>query len=536
MDKKIDWYKRAVVYQIYPLSFMDSNGDGIGDLQGIISKLDYIKDLGIDVIWLSPVYESPMQDNGYDISNYQAINPMFGSMLDMIELIRMTHQKGMRIIMDLVINHTSNQHEWFKKAVNESHSLYRDYYIWSDKPTNVDSIFGGSAWTYDPITKQYYFHLFAEQQPDLNWHNPQLRQEIYTMINDWLDLGIDGFRLDVIDLIGKDVYRQQFADGPYLDQYLKELYETCFQGKDIMTVGETPGISIKRASEITDANDPKLNMVFQFSHIGLDEMPGQGKWAIKPVNLVEMKDVFINAQKTFHQQGWQALFLSNHDQPRVVSRYGNIAYRQESAKMLATLIYGMQGTPFIYQGEEIGMTGVDYPIADYQDIETLQIFDILTAKGWSATKIMEAIHKKSRDNSRTPLQWDDTHQAGFSTGRPWLKVNPNYHTVNVKTDIENPHGVYQYYQKLLKLRKQNDTFLLGTFDIYQKDNKQVFSYFRKYRNQQFLIVCSWADSTIEFELPTTKYHLLLSNYETVKTYHHTMVCPPYFACVMRIED
>jgi oligo-1,6-glucosidase/glucan 1,6-alpha-glucosidase len=535
MDEKIKWFKNSVVYQIYPLSFKDSNADGIGDIKGIMSKLDYLKELGVDVIWLSPVYQSPMRDNGYDISNYSKINPIFGCLEDLKELVDKVHEKQMRIIMDLVINHTSDEHEWFKRSVLGD-PKYKDYYIWREKPTDVNSIFGGSAWTYHKDANAYYFHLFADSQPDLNWHNQNMREEVYDMINTWLDLGIDGFRLDVIDLIGKDIDQMVFADGPHLETYLKELYETCFKGRDIMTVGETPGLSINRASQLTENEHSGLDMVFQFAHIGLDEIPKKGKWALKQLSLLELKDTFSNVQHTFFKQGWNALFLANHDQPRALSRYGSLKYPKHSAMMLATLIYGMQGTPFVYQGEEIGMTGIKYDdINKYRDIETLQIYDILLKQGVNKKDIMASIHAKGRDNSRTPLQWDDSDYAGFSTVRPWLDVNPNYESLNVLRDQLSEHSVYQYFKNLLKIRKQFEIFTYGDFEIYQYENENHFSYYRTYNNQKFMIICSFSEHDLEFEIPHQSVEVLLTNYKEFSFKRH-MVLPPYFTCILKIGD
>lgn len=537
MEKKIAWWKNAIVYQIYPLSFQDSNGDGIGDIKGIISRLDYLKNLGVDVIWLSPIYQSPMDDNGYDISDYLKINPPFGSMDDMKELIHQIHQRKMRIIMDLVINHTSDVHEWFLESRKSKDNPYRDYYIWKDQHTPIDSVFGGSAWTFDPITEQYYFHLFSKRQPDLNWRNPKLRSHIYQIVNTWLDMGIDGFRLDVIDLIGKDVDQFQLSDGPYLNAYLKELHDTCFKGRDIMTVGEMPGLSIERAVEITSGDTPLLSMIFQFAHIGLDEVPGQGKWALKKLDLVEFKKVFEKLQHRLYQSGWNSLFLSNHDQPRVVSRYGSEVYRVESAKMLATVIYGMQGTPYIYQGEEIGMTGVKFPsIDDYQDIETKNIYHILRDKGWSEEDIMTSIYSKSRDNSRTPFQWNDEENAGFSSGKPWLKVNPNYQKINAKNDLNNQDGVFRYYQDLLKLRKNNDIFYSGKFDLINPNHPKIFVYKRYTDQQTLLVIGSFSQNEETIDLTKFKVKkMLITNNDKVKLESMTKL-PPYYAAIYEIGD
>lgn len=535
MEKKIKWFNEAVVYQIYPLSFKDSNNDGIGDINGITSKLSYIKSLGVDVIWLSPVYQSPMKDNGYDISHYQKVNAIFGNLEDLKKLIHKTHEYDMKIIMDLVINHTSNQHEWFKKSQIRD-LQYSDYYIWRDQPTDVTSIFGGSAWTYCEERKQYYFHLFAKEQPDLNWNHAGLRNEIYKMINKWLEMGIDGFRLDVIDLIGKDVDKKVFADGPYLETYLKELHTSCFDGKDVMTVGEMPGITIERASALTDENKPYLNMVFQFSHIGLDEIKGQGKWALKDLDLLELKQTFNHVQQTFNKKGWNALFLSNHDQPRILFRYGSIKYPQQSAKMLATMIYGMQGTPFIYQGEEIGMTGVAFKdIEQYRDIETKQIFEILSKKGYKQKDIMRSIHKKSRDNSRTPFQWDDSVYAGFSKHQPWIEVNENYKTINAKNSIDDRHSVYHYYKKLFQIRKSYKVFTYGDFKIFELENPNHFSYYRQYRDEVILIICSFSEKPQRFNLKHKNFEIMISNDDQID-FNHTNIIPPFYTGILRIGD
>ena len=526
------WWKRAVVYQIYPLSFKDSNGDGIGDIPGIISKLDYLKELGVDVLWLSPVYLSPMDDNGYDIADYYSIDPIFGTIEDMKQLLHETHQRHMKLIMDLVINHTSDEHVWFKESRRDVDSPFRNYYLWRKEPTSVESIFGGPAWTLDPMTNMYYFHLFSKRQPDLNWQHQPLRQAIYKMVNWWLDLGIDGFRLDVIDLIGKDIDKMQFSDGPYLNTYLSELYEACFKGRDIMTVGEMPGLSIERAREITRGDHPLLNMVFQFAHVGLDEVPGQGKWALKSLDLIEMKHTFEKLQHTMHHGGWNSLFLSNHDQPRVVTRYGHEHYRRASAKMLATILYGMQGTPYIYQGEEIGMTGIKMSIDDYRDLETKQIYTILKQKGWNEDDIMRSIYAKSRDNSRTPFQWNDELYAGFSTHEPWLKVNPNYRSVNAVMEKSDVDGVFGYYQQLIQLRKENPIFDKGDFQLIFEDHPKLFAYKRTYQGQSLYVIGSFSDQPLTIDL--SQYGLtemLLTNDDTVKLAPQ-MIIPPYFAAII----
>lgn len=537
MEKDIKWWKNAIVYQIYPLSFQDSNGDGIGDLNGIRSRLAYLKDLGVDVIWLSPVYKSPMDDNGYDIADYLAIDPMFGQMDDMKKLISDVHRHGMRLIMDLVVNHTSDEHAWFKASKSSKDNPKRDYYIWRDQPSDIGSVFGGPAWTFDETTKQYYFHLFSKRQPDLNWQNETLRQDIYQMINTWLDMGIDGFRLDVIDLIGKDVDNRMLSDGPYLSTYLKEMYDTCFKHRDIMTVGEMPGLSIERARDITSGEEPLLSMIFQFAHVGLDEVPGQGKWVLKELDLNEFKQTFEKLQHVMYQKGWNSLFLSNHDQPRVVTRYGSEMYRKASAKMLATILYGMQGTPYVYQGEEIGMTGVKFEsIDDYRDIETKQIYEILKKQGWDEEKIMTSIYAKSRDNSRTPFQWNNEEHAGFSETNPWLKVNPNYPLINADHDMKDPDGVYPYYQQLFKLRKQEPIFLEGDFQLIYQDHPKVFAYMRDTKEKRILVIGSFSDQPIIMDL--SSYHLkkiLITNDHNVSLAEQ-MTLSPYYTAIIEIGD
>ena len=537
MEKYIKWWKNAIVYQIYPLSFQDSNGDGIGDLNGIRSRLSYLKNLGVDVIWLSPVYKSPMDDNGYDIADYLAIDPMFGHMDDMKKLISDVHRHGMRLIMDLVINHTSDEHAWFKASKSSKDHPKRDYYIWRDQPSDIGSVFGGPAWTFDETTKQYYFHLFSKRQPDLNWQNEALRQDIYQMINTWLDMGIDGFRLDVIDLIGKDVDSRMLSDGPYLSTYLKEMYDTCFKHRDIMTVGEMPGLSIERARDITSGEEPLLSMIFQFAHVGLDEVPGQGKWVLKELDLNEFKQTFEKLQHVMYQKGWNSLFLSNHDQPRVVTRYGSETYRKASAKMLATILYGMQGTPYVYQGEEIGMTGVKFEsIDDYRDIETKQIYQILKDQGWDEKKIMRSIYAKSRDNSRTPFQWNDHKNAGFSDANPWLKVNPNYQSVNADHDMKDPDGVYPYYQQLFKLRKQEPIFLEGDFQLIYQDHPKVFAYIRNTKEKRILVIGSFSDQPMFMDL--SGYHLkkiMITNDHNVLLAKQ-MTLSPYYTAIIEIGD
>jgi oligo-1,6-glucosidase len=536
MEKKIEWWKNAIVYQIYPLSFKDSNHDGIGDLNGINSKLDYIKNLGIDVIWLSPVYQSPMDDNGYDISDYKRINPIFGTMEDMENLVSNIHKNGMKIIMDLVVNHTSDEHQWFIEAKKSKDNPYRDYYIWRDQPNQIQSVFSGPAWTYDEATKQYYFHLFSNKQPDLNWHNPKLRLEIYQMINEWLDKGIDGFRLDVIDLIGKDIDSMSLSDGPYLNQYLQEMHDHCFKNRDILTVGEMPGLSIERASEITNQKNPLLSMIFQFSHISLDEIPGQGKWALKKLDLVEFKNVFNKLQQTLFEKGWNSLFLTNHDQPRAVSRFGNLSFRKKSSKMLATVLYGMQGTPYVFQGEEIGMTGVQFELSQYKDIETLNMYRDHLQKGYKHDDIMTSIYAKGRDNSRTPFQWDDTQNAGFSDVQPWIDINPNYKELNAKKDLAEKDSIYNYFKELFTIRKKYRIFDQGTFELIYPSHHELFIYLRKTKNESILVIGSFSENRIEIDLSEySQYQCLITN-ETPIDLKQTVIPPYYCAIYYKKED
>lgn len=515
MEKNFKWWKKSLIYQIYPLSFKDSNDDGIGDLKGIISKLDYLKELGVDVLWLSPIYESPMIDNGYDIKDYYKINPIFGNLDDFKLLLKESHIRGMKLIMDLVLNHTSDQHEWFLKAQNDKTSKEYNYYIWNDKKDpEIDSIFSGSAWEYNLKTKSYYFHLFAKNQPDLNWENPELRKEIYKIVNYWLDLGVDGFRLDVIDLIGKDVFNNKLSNGPYLEKHLNELYLNCFKGKDIMTVGEMGGISINDAKNITNNPNLGLNMAFQFSHMAIDEISGKRKWFYQKPDFLKLKDLFIENDENFKNSGWNALFLSNHDQPRLVSRFGNDKkYLIQSSKMLFTLYYLQKGTPFIYQGEEIGMTGIKFKdINDYKDIETLNWYDEATSLGLKKSFIKKSIYKKGRDNSRTPFQWSSKKYGGFSNSKPWININPNYKKINAHNNIFKNDSIYHYVKQLFKIRNNNEIFINGDLKFIDKNNPKSFIYTREYQDDEILVVNNVTNKNIIIDLDIYKdYNLLLAN-------------------------
>lgn len=478
------WYESSTVYQIYPMSFKDTTGNGIGDIKGIIEKLPYLESLGVDILWLSPLYVSPMDDNGYDIEDYEAINPLFGTMDDFKMLLHQAHARKMKIIMDLVINHTSDEHVYFKQARLAKNNPYHDYYIWRDPvnggpPNDQQSVFSGPAWTFDERTQQYYFHLFSTRQPDLNWDNPKLKAALYAMINRWLDLGIDGFRLDVIDLIGKDVDAKRLGCGPYLDERLNELYERCFKDKGLFIVGETPTFGIEEANRFTALKRPILDMVFHFQHVGLDERPGEGKWALKPLDPEALKTVLFKWQLGLQEDGWNSLYWSNHDQPRAVSRFGcESTYREQSAKMLAGVLHGMRGTPFIYQGEELGLTNSKMTnLEDYRDLETLNVYKELKSKGWDEATIMEAIKAKSRDNVRTPMPWSSQPYSGFSTVKPWLKTHPKYQEINVEEALSDTQSVWYFYRDLIALRKKEAALARGRFEVLSSA-PQVIAYTR----------------------------------------------------------
>ncbi len=517
------WWKNAVIYQIYPRSFQDSNGDGIGDLAGIIQRLDYLETLGIDAIWLSPVYRSPQDDNGYDISDYCDIDPMFGTLADMENLIQAAKEHHIRIIMDLVLNHSSDEHRWFREAKKSRDNPYHNYYVWRDgtegtPPNGMKATFGGSAWTWVPEVGQYYFHQFSVKQPDLNWDNPTLRQELYKAIRFWMDKGVGGFRLDVIDQIAKDPDLEITANGPMLHAYIRELNANTFGGTDLVTVGEAWGATVQNAPIYSDPRGKEFSMVFQFEHIGLDQIPGKEKWDLAPLELSALKEVLTKWQVGLHGKGWNSLFWNNHDLPRIVSRWGNDStYRVESAKMLATLLHGMQGTPYIYQGEELGMTNVAFSsIADYRDIETLNMYRDRTKAGYTEADILRSLHAKSRDNARTPMQWDTTAHAGFTGGTPWLQVNPNYTAINAADELEDAGSVFHYYQTLIHLRKQYPIFSDGNFTLLFAEHPALFAYQRRMGGQIMTVLCNfYAD---EFTLPAAEIGalpldmLLLSNY------------------------
>ncbi|MCX7709670.1 MAG: alpha-glucosidase [Clostridia bacterium] len=535
MERK--WWKEGVVYQIYPRSFMDSNGDGIGDLRGIISKLPYLKELGVDIIWLCPVYKSPNDDNGYDISDYKDIMDEFGTMKDWEELLDEMHHLGMKLIMDLVINHTSDEHPWFLESRSSKDSAYRDYYIWrkgsKDKePNNWLGCFGGSAWEYDNATGEYYLHLFTKRQPDLNWDNPKLRGEIYDMVRWWLDKGIDGFRLDAINCISKGPETLEelpqdsierwgglhFMDKPLVHHFLHEMNERVLSEYDIMTVGETPGVTPEDGILYTAEERKELSMIFQFELMDLDVGP-KGKWDIVPWSLDDMKASITKWQLGLQEKGWNSLYLNNHDQPRMVSRFGNdTTYRKESAKLLATLIHTLQGTPYVYQGEEIGMTNVAFEsIEQYRDIETLNYYHYgIHEKGLDPKDVMRAIHIKSRDNARTPMQWDCSRNAGFTSGTPWMDVNPNYTEINAKNEIHDPDSIFNYYKKLIGMRKALPVVVYGKFELIEQCKSPLFVYTRSLENQKLLVALNFSEDKRQLKLPEDilleSYSLILCNY------------------------
>ena len=532
MKKK--WWHDAVIYQIYPKSFLDSNGDGIGDLKGIISKLDYLEKLGITAIWLSPVYQSPMDDNGYDISDYEAIASIFGTMEDMETLIAEGQKRGIKMIMDLVVNHTSDEHAWFIEAKENPNSPERDYYIWRDQPNDLLSTFSGSAWEFDPASQQYYLHFFSKKQPDLNWENETLRQKIYDMMNFWIDKGIGGFRMDVIDMIGKIPDQKIVANGPMLHPYLKEMNRATFGDKDLLTVGETWGATPEIAKQYSGPDNEELSMVFQFEHIGLLFQEGQPKWHYaKKLNVPKLKEIFNKWQTELGMdEGWNSLFWNNHDLPRIVSSWGDDqVYRVKSAKALAILLHLMRGTPYIYQGEEIGMTNYPFKSLDeIEDIESINYAKESLEKGVELDTIMDQIRHIGRDNARTPMQWSKQPQAGFTTGHPWLAVNPNYQEINVEAALADPSSIFYTYQQLVALRKEQDWLISADFELVDTTD-QVFAYQRVDGNQRYLIVVNLSSQVQSFELEQDYQEVLISN-TNVEQVKQTKVMEPWDAfCV-----
>lgn len=559
MDKK--WWKESVVYQIYPRSFCDSNGDGIGDIKGITSKMDYLKELGIDVIWLSPVYQSPNDDNGYDISDYQAIMEEFGTMEDFREMLAAAHERGIKLVMDLVVNHTSDEHRWFVESRKSVDNPYRDYYIWRPakngrEPNNWGSCFSGSAWEYDPETEMYYLHLFSRKQPDLNWDNPMVRNEVYQMMNWWLDQGVDGFRMDVISLISKKpelpdgvpgingyASFNEPANGPHVHEYLQEMRERVLNRADTITVGECSGVTLEEAKKYASSDGKELNMVFQFEHMDVDA-DGTNKWSDKKMDLRDLKEVLTRWQKGLENIAWNSLFWENHDQPRSVSRFGNDGvYRETSAKMLATCLYMMQGTPYIYQGQELGMTNVPFErIEDFRDLDSINAYHELTEQGvFSREEMMRYLRYKSRDNARTPFQWNDEEHAGFTTGTPWIMVNPNYKEINAKEQMARQDSVFHYFQKLIRLRKEQEIIVYGTYDLLLPESKEIYAYTRTLGDKKLLVICNFTENPVPFTVTEEflsgeafKGRILIRNYEDAAV-SRCMELRPYEAIVLMLQ-
>lgn len=555
------WWKKSVVYQVYPRSFYDSNGDGIGDIQGIIAKLDYLAALGVDVIWLSPIYDSPNDDNGYDIRHYQQIMQEFGTMADFDELLKAANARGLKIIMDLVVNHTSDEHAWFMESRSSVDNPYRDYYIWASGengqlPNNWGSVFGGSVWEWNEPTQDYFLHLFSKKQPDLNWENEQLRQSVYDMMRFWLDKGIGGFRMDVINFISKspglpngDQHEGQvygdgspyFINGPKIHDFLKEMNQEVLSHYDILTVGEMPGATPEDAIEYTDPENAEVNMIFTFEHMNLDNASHE-KWDVKPLDLRDLKTNFEKWQMALQHKGWNSLYWNNHDQPRIVSRFGDDGtYRVESAKMLATCLHMLKGTPYIYQGEEIGMTNVQFERIDqYKDLETLNMYRDNLEQGIDSDSIMQSIYAKGRDNARTPMQWSAEENGGFSTGTPWIEMNPRYRDINVEQDLQQENSIFAHYQKLIQLRKDFDIITTGEFKLRLKDHSQLFVYERLSEGERLLVLCNFSKEhvTVDEEVLETykqNHQVLVQNYSSVEI-SDTVKMRPYEAIVLYVGE
>lgn len=552
---KRTWWKEAAVYQVYPRSFMDSNGDGIGDIRGIIQKLDYLRYLGIDVIWLSPVYQSPNDDNGYDISDYQAIMKEFGTMEDFYELLEEAHRRGLKVIMDLVVNHTSDEHAWFAASRKDRDNPYRDYYFWrqgkedGSEPNNWGSVFSGSAWQYDEQTQMYYLHMFSKKQPDLNWDNEAVRTTVFDMMAWWCEKGIDGFRMDVISMISKvpglpdgeksdGLYGDAtpyVVHGPNVHRYLREMNERVLSRYDIMTVGETAGVTTEEAQKYAGEDAGELNMVFQFEHVDLDAV--YGKWGYRKPELRLLRDTLTKWQTKLSDKAWNSLYLENHDQPRSVSRFGDdrSEYRELSAKMLASCIYFMQGTPYIYQGQELGMTNYPFTnLSEFRDIESINAYhEMVDGGALSSEEMMKCLCYKSRDNARTPMQWDDTKNAGFTIGNPWIAVNPNYKEINAAAQMNDSHSIYQYYRKLLQIRKQYKVFVYGSYELLLPDSDSIFCYRRTLGSEKVLVLCNFtsAQQSVTMSHEFADAECLLSNYEG-ESCTESGILKPYEAVVL----
>ncbi|MCE4050913.1 alpha,alpha-phosphotrehalase [Bacillus sp. Au-Bac7] len=553
------WWEKAVVYQIYPKSFNDTTGNGVGDIQGIVEKLDYLHELGVDVIWLTPIYASPQRDNGYDISDYFSIHPEYGTMEDFDVLLSKAHKKDIKVIMDIVVNHTSTEHEWFKQAASSKDNPYRNYYIWKDgkedgsAPNNWQSKFGGNAWQYDEKTGQYYLHLFDVTQADLNWENEEVRHKIYEMMNFWFEKGVDGFRLDVINLISKNQQfpddnvgdgRRFYTDGPRVHEFIHEMNKEVFSKYDSMTVGEMSSTTLEHCIQYSNPTREELSMTFNFHHLKVDYPNGE-KWALGDMDFLSLKKILSDWQTGMNKGGgWNALFWCNHDQPRVVSRYGNDQkYHKESAKMLATVIHMMQGTPYIYQGEEFGMTDPKFDsIEDYRDVESINMFQLLKQAGKTEEEILEILRRKSRDNSRTPVQWNAEANAGFTTGTPWINTARNYHEINAEAALKDSDSVFYHYQKLISLRKEYDIVTNGDYELLLPDHQQLFAYVRSNDNEKLIVVNNFYGEPISFELPDTlevegyTKTMLLSNYSDSKEDLENIELRPYESIVFYLKN
>lgn len=533
--QKTDWWKKSVIYQIYPRSFQDSNEDGVGDIRGIISRLDYLHELGIDAIWLSPVYQSPMDDNGYDISDYQGIAPEFGTMEDMEELIAEGHKRNIKIIMDLVLNHTSDEHFWFQEALKGPDNPYYDYYVWADEPNELRSTFSGSAWEYVPHLNKYYLHQFSVKQPDLNWKNPALKQEIWDMINFWIEKGVGGFRLDVIDLIGKEPEKLITADGPTLHPLIQELNEKTFGAYDLVTVGETWSADPENAQLYSHPDRKEFSMIFQFEHVGLDQQEGKEKWDLAPLDPARLHNVLSKWQTELVGKGWNSLFWNNHDLPRAISRFGDDrpAFRELSGKMLAIYLHFMSGTPYIYQGEEIGM--INTPITDINqadDIETRRMYAERIENGFTKEELITSINAKGRDNARRPMQWTGAEGAGFSTGQAWLAFGDTVKDINVEKALANKQSLFYTYQKLIALRKEYPCMSEGKYEVMETGNSSVMAY-RKYDEQDdFIILVNFTSDEQAFEVSSEGYSLFMHNYEE-DAFLAGQLLRPYEAIVLK---
>ncbi|WP_440007782.1 glycoside hydrolase family 13 protein [Halomicrococcus sp. SG-WS-1] len=557
MDVEREWWKEATVYQIYPRSFRDSDGDGVGDIPGITEKADYLDELGVDVVWLNPVYESPNADNGYDISDYRSIMDEFGTMDDWERLLAALHDRDIRLIMDLVVNHTSDEHEWFRKSRESKDSDYRDYYIWREgedggPPNNWEGAFGGSAWTYDERTGEYYLHLFDEKQPDLNWDNPEVRQRVYDMMEWWLEKGIDGFRMDVIDLVSKAeglpdgdpdsgwVGNEHFMGGPHVHDYIREMYEEVLQGRDVMTVGEMPGATVDEAKQYLGPDGDGLNMIFHFEHVTLDYGEDGSRWTMGEWSLPEFKRVFTKWQTELEGEGWNSAYLGNHDWPRMVSRFGDDGvYRIESAKMLATMLFTLRGTTYVYQGDEIGMTNYPFEsVEEVRDVSARNFVERKRSEGYDFDDVKDVVRHRSRDNARTPMQWSDEQYAGFTDGEPWIPVNPDHETVNVDEAMANEESIWHYYRNLIDLRHENDVLVYGEYDLLLEEDPDVYAYLRTLDDERALVVLNFTESTPTFTLPMDvtydEAELMVGNYAVAGHDPRSFELRPYEARVYRL--